>query len=346
MTDQPPTEATRLSAEREQEIREYADDPDVYAPPMWDLLAELDYVRAENARLTESLAATQEGRQKYWLLWREMIGVAQRSYELFRGAVGSAKQAEAALAESRHEVERLRKILVPPNGVCRLCKGIVDPEFGGHHDTCALAQHATPAAATETGPAPDLIGSLRRQVKALPPDAEGFTWTLARVKAIERPGLVIEDEPVPDEGARGGRLEGLLTAVAQWGRETFPASEDRSKILHLQEEVGELAERPWCGEEMADVVMIVAHLAAAHEVNLADEIERKLALCRQRVWGNPDENGVVKAIKKAPGEEPPASSEAQRGDSSGWAGNGTSANPFRRVEPSAAGPGDDDGGAG
>lgn len=93
-------------------------------------------------------------------------------------------------------------------------------------------------------------------------------------------------------------LEDVLAEVVAWGRETFPSSTDQSKIAHLRKEVDELAERPMDGTEMADVLMILAHLAAAHGVDLTTTVKHKLAVCRTRTWGQPDAAGVVEHVRE------------------------------------------------
>ena len=92
-------------------------------------------------------------------------------------------------------------------------------------------------------------------------------------------------------------LDSVLAEVVEWGRATFPSSTDATKTLHLIEEVQELHEAPDDPMEMADVVMILAHLAAAKGVNLAEAVAAKLAICRTRTWAPPDERGVIKAVK-------------------------------------------------
>jgi hypothetical protein len=94
-------------------------------------------------------------------------------------------------------------------------------------------------------------------------------------------------------------LEDVLAEVVAWGRETFPTSTDRSKIAHLRKEVDELAERPMDGTEMADVLMILAHLAGAYDVDLTTMVRHKLAVCRTRTWGAPDADGVVEHVREA-----------------------------------------------
>lgn len=96
------------------------------------------------------------------------------------------------------------------------------------------------------------------------------------------------------------RLEAVLAEVVAWGRETFPQSTDASKVAHLLKEVKELERQPSSPEEMADVLMILAHLAGAHNVDLAAEISRKLSICREREWGGPDADGVVEHVRERP----------------------------------------------
>jgi dCMP deaminase len=111
-------------------------------------------------------------------------------------------------------------------------------------------------------------------------------------------------------------LETVLAASDQWADETFPRSTDAAKIAHLREEFAELLDRPTNGEELADVLMILSHLFGAAEisvlvwairarriVDVQGEVERKLGICRQRIWGEPDADGKVKALVKAPVEQ-------------------------------------------
>jgi dCMP deaminase len=93
-------------------------------------------------------------------------------------------------------------------------------------------------------------------------------------------------------------LEGVLAEVVDWQRETFPTETVAGKVAHLREEVEELAERPDGREEMADVLMLLNDLANLAGVNLANEVARKLAICRGRTWGPPDADGKIKAVKE------------------------------------------------
>lgn len=94
------------------------------------------------------------------------------------------------------------------------------------------------------------------------------------------------------------RLEDVLAEVVAWGRETFPTSTDAAKTLHLLEEVQELHEHPNDPNEMADVAMILAHLAASKGVDLAQAVAHKLSVCRTRVWEQADHQGVIRHVRE------------------------------------------------
>ena len=93
-------------------------------------------------------------------------------------------------------------------------------------------------------------------------------------------------------------LDDVLAEVVAWGCETFPRSTDSAKTKHLLKEAAELDANPSSPEEMADVLMILAHLAAAHGVVLAEAVEAKLAECRTRTWAVPDVDGVVEHVRR------------------------------------------------
>lgn len=98
--------------------------------------------------------------------------------------------------------------------------------------------------------------------------------------------------------------EDIFQRVGRWGAATFPASTDWAKLVHLRKELAELEERPDSAEEMADVVMLVCHLAHAHGVDLAAAIDWKLDICQRRIWGPPDADGVVEHVRLAPAARP------------------------------------------
>lgn len=111
--------------------------------------------------------------------------------------------------------------------------------------------------------------------------------TLERFEA-ERRGRAVHD----------GSLESTLSEVVTWAQETFGPSTPEAKVAHLVEEAHELAADPTDAEEMADVVMIVAHLAAGLGIDLNAAIRRKLEKNRSRTWATPDDRGVVRHIER------------------------------------------------
>lgn len=95
------------------------------------------------------------------------------------------------------------------------------------------------------------------------------------------------------------RLDDVLAEVVEWGRQTFPASTDLTKTRHLLKEAQELDEHPNDAMEMADVLMILAHLAASKDVDLAWAVARKLAVCRTREWLPANDEGIIEHVREA-----------------------------------------------
>ena len=98
---------------------------------------------------------------------------------------------------------------------------------------------------------------------------------------------------------RGDRDDStIFVEVGEWGSRTFGNSSDQSKLAHLAKEFDELRADPGSGEEMADMVMILSHLAYTWDIDLMAEIRRKLEICRARKWGKPDADGVIEHIRE------------------------------------------------
>ena len=92
-------------------------------------------------------------------------------------------------------------------------------------------------------------------------------------------------------------LEDLLAEVVEWGEETFPTVSLRAKIEHLRREVEELQKTPTAAEELADIMMITAHIASEVGVDLTEAIADKFEIVKKREWGEPDTDGVVEHKK-------------------------------------------------
>jgi hypothetical protein len=93
-------------------------------------------------------------------------------------------------------------------------------------------------------------------------------------------------------------LEEVLLEAFDWAARTFPAMTTSSCLHHLQQEVEELALAPDDPEEMADVAMLLGHLAHHQGINLAAACRVKLEKNKQRAWGKPDEHGVVRHLEE------------------------------------------------
>ena len=96
--------------------------------------------------------------------------------------------------------------------------------------------------------------------------------------------------------------ENDVKRVGQWADMIFRDSTghpmpDRDILLHLVEEIGELIRDPGSGEEMADLVLIVMHLAHRKGIDLGQEIISKRDLCEQSKWYFDDTFGRMRRVK-------------------------------------------------
>lgn len=92
----------------------------------------------------------------------------------------------------------------------------------------------------------------------------------------------------------------VLMECSEWAFGTFKPSSAEGVMAHLLEEWGEWMADPTDGEEAADVMMLMHHWFLLKGIDIRQELIRKLAINRARVWGKRQENGVVKHL------EPPA----------------------------------------
>lgn len=98
-------------------------------------------------------------------------------------------------------------------------------------------------------------------------------------------------------------------SISQWQNETFGQSTALSKIAHLKQEIEELKTELQSIEdgahsktvmEFADCFILLFGSAASYGFNYDDIIECidvKMVINKNRVWGKPDENGVVNHVK-------------------------------------------------
>lgn len=147
---------------------------------------------------------------------------------------------------------------------------------------------------------------------------DGLNAYRAALVALEREILaVLERIPGAIRVREGGGMENLAASlavtvaamraptalldrfgaeVAQWAEATFPGQTAKSKADHLVDEARELADAPDDGEEMADVLLLLLHIAHMQGVNLMLEARKKLEINKRRQWGPADTRGVHKHV--------------------------------------------------
>jgi hypothetical protein len=96
----------------------------------------------------------------------------------------------------------------------------------------------------------------------------------------------------------------MFKAISKWQQETFGQATALSKVAHLEQEVEELRaaieyDLPEKHLEYADCFILLFGSAASDGMDydmICEAINEKMAINRQRKWGNPDANGVVNHI--------------------------------------------------
>lgn len=109
-------------------------------------------------------------------------------------------------------------------------------------------------------------------------------------------------------------MDWLQSDVAEWARRTF--NEDNrtrydiieGRIVHLQEEVRELADCVLAGSdldvakarmEVADCTLLLLGMASAFGFSLGAAVQEKLEINKARQWGPIGPNGMAKHITEA-----------------------------------------------
>lgn len=95
-------------------------------------------------------------------------------------------------------------------------------------------------------------------------------------------------------------LDTVLRDSSKWADKTFPLSTSSSRAAHLLREAKELQEKPEDSSEIADVLLLTAHLAMGERgpsIDLSVAADEKLAINKSRKWGQPDSEGVVEHLR-------------------------------------------------
>lgn len=97
-------------------------------------------------------------------------------------------------------------------------------------------------------------------------------------------------------------LKDLLREINQWQDETFTTATVQSAAVHLKREAQEvlksiLYQEGDLSNELADVFMLVAGVAHLAGIDLEQAVVDKLAINKNRVWGEPDADGVVEHVR-------------------------------------------------
>lgn len=100
-------------------------------------------------------------------------------------------------------------------------------------------------------------------------------------------------------------ISGVIAESSVWSENTFPQSTTKSIATHLAREAQELKENPEDPSEMADIVLLLGHLAGITGVDLTNASREKLAINKTRKWGKIDAEGVVEHVR----EEQPSLTE-------------------------------------
>lgn len=106
--------------------------------------------------------------------------------------------------------------------------------------------------------------------------------------------------PSPRERERWA-FDDLQKEIGIWAVDTFPYSTTRSRAEHLKKEAQEVLDAAGTdklGEELADCFLLLAGLAHKNRISLVEEVRKKFEINRRRVWGKPDEKGVIEHIRE------------------------------------------------
>lgn len=91
---------------------------------------------------------------------------------------------------------------------------------------------------------------------------------------------------------------GVWSESVPWSDQTFPLSTPQSIANHLLSEAEELAADPYDAKEIADIALLLGHLASKVDVNVASVARQKFEVNQKREWGKPNERGFVEHVRQ------------------------------------------------
>ncbi len=84
--------------------------------------------------------------------------------------------------------------------------------------------------------------------------------------------------------------------VGEWASKTFPEATEESIIAHLRDEANNELAHGCAPEELADVVLLLLHLAHKRGISLVQAMRDKFRRNQNRTWGAKNEHGFQEHV--------------------------------------------------
>lgn len=100
------------------------------------------------------------------------------------------------------------------------------------------------------------------------------------------------------EGSLGkGQFDLFQDEISKWADPLFGSDKNlNGPLRHLERELVEFEKTP-NGEELADCILILVHVAHRIGVSAFDECRKKFEIVKTRQWAPPDAQGVIEHIR-------------------------------------------------
>lgn len=129
--------------------------------------------------------------------------------------------------------------------------------------------------------------------------SKGITYEMKVFSRHRKPIYFYHPSIIPTLPILDRSLEVVLAEELDWQDSTFPLSTSQSRAIHLAREAEELKSDPENPYEMADVLLLLSHLARGKggpNVSLSQAVIEKQKINRNRKWKKPDSQGVVEHV--------------------------------------------------